>query len=72
MDITRNNERSANAGANPAKPFVGVHFKCCNIYVRIYRNRTQDAYEGACPKCRKKVKLPIGSGGTNNRFFEAS
>jgi hypothetical protein len=48
-----------------------MHFKCCNIYCRIYRNKAQDAYEGACPKCHKRVKLPIGSGGTSNRFFEA-
>jgi hypothetical protein len=48
-----------------------MHFKCCNIYCRIYRNKAQDAYEGSCPKCHKRVKLPIGSGGTSNRFFEA-
>jgi len=69
MDQTGNNGRQ---GAGGPKPFIGIHFKCCGIYCRIYRNKTEDAYEGACPKCRKRVRLPIGSGGTSNRFFEAS
>jgi len=59
-------------GTGVPKPFIGIHFKCCGIYCRIYKNKNQDAYEGACPKCRRRVKLPIGSGGTSNRFFEAS
>jgi len=59
-------------GASGPKPFIGIHFKCCGIYCRIYKNKNQDAYEGACPKCRRRVKLPIGAGGTANRFFEAS
>jgi len=63
--------RKGNNGQQ-GKPFIGIHFKCCGIYCRIYRNKAEDAYEGACPKCRKRVKLPIGSGGTSNRFFEAS
>jgi hypothetical protein len=79
MDIYLNEERpepmsSQNTDLNdkPAgRPFVGIHFKCCNIYKRVYKNRVGDAYEGACPRCFKKVKLPIGSGGTSNRFFEA-
>lgn len=78
MDILIGEERpeSGNSGAGGSgggpKPFVGIHFKCCGIYCRIYKNRRQDAYEGACPKCHKRVKLPIGEGGTNIRFFEAS
>jgi len=57
-------------GAGESKPFLGINFKCCGIYCRIYKNKEQTAYEGACPKCRKKVRLPIGSGGTSNRFFD--
>ena len=55
------------------KPFVGVTFKCCNIYSRVYINKDGTAYEGICPHCyRKKVVLHIvEKGGIKARFFEA-
>jgi hypothetical protein len=54
-----------------SRRFVGVHFTCCDVYTRVYINRDQTAYEGNCPKCAKKVRLPIAPGGTNARFFTA-
>ena len=54
------------------KKFLGVHFKCCNIYNRVYINDNKTAYEGQCPCCRKKVFIAIGKGGTASRFFEVS
>ena len=53
------------------KKFLGVHFRCCNLYQRIYCNKSGSAYEGRCPRCGKTVHIPIGEGGTSNRFFEA-
>jgi hypothetical protein len=53
------------------RKFVGIHFKCCNVYQRIYINREGTGYQGACPLCGAKVELAIGPGGTDNRFFEA-
>jgi hypothetical protein len=67
MDTNTNDS----GGAKAPRQFVGINFTCCNIYCRIYKNRTGDAYEGACPKCRRKVKLMIGPGGTSKRFFDA-
>jgi len=54
------------------KPFVGIIFKCCNIYSRLYLNKQGTAYEGACPKCYKKkaVIQVVNSGGSKDRFFE--
>ena len=51
--------------------YVGIHFVCCDVYARIYVNRDQTAYEGNCPKCAKRVRLRIGPGGTDARFFTA-
>jgi hypothetical protein len=54
-----------------SRRFVGVQFFCCDVYSRVYINRDETAYEGNCPKCAKRVRLRIGPGGTNARFFTA-
>ena len=53
------------------RAFLGIHFECCNMYSRIYKNREGTAYEGQCPQCRARLKVGIGSGGTSKRFFRA-
>lgn len=53
------------------RKFLGVHFKCCNVYSRVYVNKDKTAYQGACPRCGKRVSLRIGEGGTDARFFSA-
>jgi hypothetical protein len=52
------------------RPFLSIHFKCCNAYNRIYKNKEGTAYMGRCPKCMKPVKILIGEGGTSSRSFE--
>ena len=54
-----------------ARPFLGIHFECCQTYARIYRNRDRSAYVGACPRCGKTVRVPIAPSGTSSRFFKA-
>ena len=55
------------------RPFVGVHMKCCNMYVRAYVNQMRDAYVGWCPRCAAQVRIEIvKEGGSSDRFFEAS
>ncbi|HWB08027.1 MAG TPA: hypothetical protein VG826_02195 [Pirellulales bacterium] len=58
-------------GASASRPFVGIHFACCDVYTRVYVNRKATAYQGNCPKCSKRVRLRIGPGGTDSRFFTA-
>ena len=53
------------------KPFVGILFKCCNVYSRIYINKTRMAYVGYCPRCYKKAEIRISKDGTDSRFFAA-
>lgn len=52
-------------------PFLGIRFKCCRTYGRIYRNTEKTAYSGKCPKCFARVTVPIGEGGNSARFFNA-
>lgn len=51
------------------KPFLGIMFQCCHAYRRIYRNREGTAYEGRCPRCGMRARVPIRSNGTSRRFF---
>ena len=53
----------------PARPFIGVHFKCCGVYQRIYRSNDGLRYEGRCPKCARQVRFLVGQGGTDDRYF---
>lgn len=53
------------------KKFLGILFECCNIYRRVYLNKDNNAYEGRCPRCFRKVEILIGPEGTSSRFFTA-
>jgi hypothetical protein len=55
-----------------SRPFLGINFECCRVYGRVYRNDEQTAYTGHCPKCGAKINVPIGGGGTSQRFFNAN
>jgi hypothetical protein len=55
----------------PLKPFLGVQFRCCGVYARIYRTSDGSRYAGKCPKCARPVSVAVGAGGTDARFFEA-
>jgi len=57
--------------AGDSRKFVGVRFECCAIYTRVYVNRDGSAYEGRCPRCARGLRLEIGPGGTDSRFFSA-
>lgn len=52
------------------RQFVGINFKCCKVYSRIYMNKKGDAFVGWCPKCAKKVTLMISPDGEDSQFFE--
>ena len=73
LDLTDDPRGSDNASkpASSGRRFVGIHFVCCDVYTRVYVNRDETAYEGNCPKCAKRVRLRIGPGGTDTRFFTA-
>lgn len=50
--------------------YLGVYFRCCGQYCRIYLNRQQTCYEGRCPRCGLPVRFVIAPHGSSSRFFE--
>jgi hypothetical protein len=71
LDLSSDGPGRTDSPPTNQRRFVGVHFVCCDVYTRVYVNREVTAYEGRCPKCAKKVRLVIGPGGTDARFFTA-
>ena len=53
------------------REFIGILFKCCNVYSRIYINKNKTAFSGYCPKCGKKAEVKISPMGSKSRFFES-
>jgi len=60
-----------NQEERPKRKFLGIWFSCCGVYGRLYPNKAGTHYIGRCPKCFRSLKVPIGSDGTNRRFFRA-
>lgn len=61
------------AGAAPQpRPFLMIWFRCCATYARLQRSVDGSRYLGNCPKCRARLEVPVGEGGTSRRMFEAS
>ncbi len=54
-----------------ARPYIGVHFKCCNVYTRIYLNRLGTAYFGHCPRCTRSLTVKVSEGGSKAKFWNA-
>ncbi len=63
---------SAAALGGDERPWLGVRFTCASAYVRVYRNTAGTAYTARCPRCGRCVRFRVGTGGTNQRFFEVS
>lgn len=60
------------SGAPRTRPFLNVHFACCNVYLHVYKSADGTAYRGRCPKCGKAVVFNVGEGGTDARFFRVT
>jgi len=58
-------------GVKRNRPFISVHFECCDVYTRIYRDRDKNAYVGWCPRCARKAVVKVAPDGVNCRFFKA-
>lgn len=56
---------------NKGRPYLGIIFKCCNVYSRIYLNKDKTAFVGWCPRCGRKTKIKASKNGVSDRFFIA-
>jgi len=56
---------------NKKRPFIGMLFKCCNAYGRLYLNPKKKEFYGRCPKCGKAAVMKISSDGQKGNFFVA-
>jgi len=54
-----------------AKSWLGIWFRCCHTYGRLYKDAAGRMYVGRCPKCGGEARARVGQGGTNRRLFEA-
>lgn len=73
LDLTSEASSSTarNSPGGGPRRFLGIAFDCCRVYAAIYPNREGTAYVGNCPKCARPIKIPIGPGGSDTRFFRA-
>lgn len=54
-----------------SRPYIGMHFKCCNAYARVYLNAKGDAFAGHCPKCARPIRIKASASGSKSKFWEA-
>ncbi len=55
----------------PKRPYLGVLFRCCHVYTRIYLNAAGTAFTGFCPKCGGSLTINVCRGGSTSRFWTA-
>lgn len=53
------------------RPWIGVHFECCGVYVRVYRERGADRYESRCPRCATPITVRVSPDGVTTSFIRA-
>ena len=51
------------------RPYLSVHFACCGVYQRVYRDPSGKVYRGRCPRCARAATFAVGEGGTSARSF---
>ena len=71
LDLSSEPEFDPDEAGQGGRPFVGIHFACCDVYSRIYLHRDREKQIGNCPRCGRKIVLRVGPGGSDARFFRA-
>lgn len=71
MSLNSDDGASSTEMVRRPRPYIGMLFRCCHIYLRVYLNRTGDAYVGHCPRCAAPIAVKVSPLGSNARFFSA-
>lgn len=60
--------------AGGRRPHLGIHFRCCNAYGYVYKNKDGSAYVGGCPKCGRQLRVKISrdGSGSEQRIFQTN
>lgn len=69
MKNSKTGSSSASANSPVKRDFVGMLFRCCGVYARLYLRSDGQAYAGRCPKCANPVSIHA-SEGKKCRFFD--
>jgi PHP family Zn ribbon phosphoesterase len=73
VDLSGAGENSAGGdgatASSGSRPYLSVHFACCAVYQRVYRDKDGKTYNGRCPRCGTPVRFVVGEGGTAARRF---
>jgi hypothetical protein len=70
--LSASNLKAVGGAGQGGRPFVGMHFTCCDIYTRIYLNTERTMFFGHCPRCGRRVQIKVSPDGSDSRFFTAS
>lgn len=57
--------------AGQSRFWVSVHYRCCNVYQRVYFAQGAAEAVGHCPKCLREVRFRLTQSGDRTRFFAA-
>jgi hypothetical protein len=72
VKVTLAGRPTGDAATPKPRAWLSVMFACCSVYQRVYKTAAGDCYAGGCPKCGRRVRFQVGSGGTSCRSFVAS
>ncbi len=51
--------------------WVSVHYRCCNVYQRVYFAKGCCTAHGHCPRCLREVRFRLTEDGDDARFYTA-
>lgn len=58
--------------AGGVRPFVGIHFACCNAYVRVYPASVGQKKVLNCPRCARALHVEFSDAEKGTAFRQIS
>lgn len=66
------NEEGRSETSARARPSIGMLWKCCNVYSRVYLNHAQTHFAGNCPRCGARMRIAaVPADHTDTGFWTA-